>query len=41
MLKLRCPKCGKGYRITTDQQGNSKCGYCGYKGEREEFEVKE
>ncbi len=38
---LKCPTCGKGYRLTSKKDGSTRCGICGYEAERKEFEVKE
>lgn len=40
-IKLRCPSCGKGYKLFTNKEGITSCSYCGYEGKKEEFIVKE
>jgi primosomal protein N' len=40
-VKLRCPDCEKGYRITTKKDGTTRCNFCGYAGNKDEFIVKE
>jgi len=40
MVKLSCPKCGKGYKLNARKDNTIRCGYCGYIGKHEEF-VKE
>ena len=34
---VKCPQCGKGYRITISASGKGRCGLCGYHGAAEEF----
>jgi len=34
---VKCPQCGKGYRVTTGASGKSRCGLCGYAGPASEF----
>jgi len=34
---VKCPQCGKGYKVTTGASGKSRCGLCGYHGDTSEF----
>ena len=36
-VKLECPYCGKGYRITSKKNNTSRCGICGHEGDSLEF----
>jgi uncharacterized Zn finger protein (UPF0148 family) len=40
-IKLRCPSCGKGYKLFTNKEGVTSCSYCGYSAIQAEFKVKE
>lgn len=40
-IKLRCPACQKGYKLTTKKDGTTRCHLCGFEGKREVFEIKE
>ena len=40
-ITLKCPACGKGYKLNARQDGTIRCGYCGNVDKREKFIVKE
>jgi len=36
-VTVKCPQCGKGYRVTVAASGKARCGLCGYAGPTSEF----
>jgi len=40
-IKLKCPSCGKGYKLFTNKEGITSCSYCGFSDTKDKFVVKE
>ena len=40
-IKLKCPSCGKWYKLFTNKENITSCSYCGYSAPKDEFIVKE
>jgi uncharacterized protein (DUF983 family) len=41
VIHLRCPSCGKGYKLSTRKDGTTRCHLCGHEDNKEAFIVKE